>query len=182
MGRETYLENSHRKLICYNENIMADGADKIAELKKRPIEELTSEERRLRNLNPFPKGVSGNPKGRKKGVKNWSTHFRKLMGDPDFLRTVIKSTPDDWQNIVGDTPADVIAAGIVGNALQEIAKTIKDGKLSREAKEVISLLNKLGYGDKVVHEADEESSFFTAPIFQYNVITGDKEEESAEES
>ena len=48
-------------------------------LKEQPIEELTPEQRRLRNLNPIKNGEVRNPNGAKKGSKHWSTYFQKMM-------------------------------------------------------------------------------------------------------
>lgn len=137
--------------------------------KNKKFEDRTPEERRLANLVPYKPGQSGNPKGRKKGCKNWSTHFQKLMGDPDFLKTIISSTPAQWQDIVGDIPADVIAAGLIANIVKDVAKSISGEKpLSKDTRDAIALLNKIGYGDKIVHE--DPDSVFNKPNLIFEVV------------
>lgn len=149
--------------------------DKIEAAKQKSPEERTPEERRLANLNPFPPGVSGNPAGMKKGCKNWSTHFKRLMGDPDFLRTIIAHTPSEWQGIVGDTPADVIAAGLIANVMRGVVRSMNgEGSLTKETKDAIALLNKIGYGDKVVYE--DPDSIFTKNEILFKVVPSMRDE------
>ena len=139
------------------------------ELQKIPDEELTPEERRLKNLHPWKKGQSGNPKGMKKGTKHWSTIFKRLMGDPDLLHTIISSTPSEWQGIVGDAPAEVIAASVIASVLRDVSESMSKGKsLDKNTRDAIELLNKLGYGEKQVHEVDK--SFFDQAQITFNVV------------
>lgn len=145
--------------------------EEIQALAAKPYNELTPEERRLVNLNKgfWEKGQSGNPKGPKKGCRNWSTIFHKLMGNEDFLHTIVKSLPKNWQDIVEDTPAELIAAGLVATIAKGVAKSLKEEKpLPKDIRDAITLLNKIGYGDKVVHETD--GGFMTAPIIKYEVV------------
>lgn len=139
------------------------------ELQKIPDDELTPEEKRLKNLHPWKKGQSGNPNGKKKGTKNWSTIFKRLMGDPDFLHTVISSVPSEWQDVVGDAPSEVIAAGVIASVLRDISESTNKGKsLDKNTRDAIDLLNKLGYGEKQVHEVDK--SFFEQAQINFNVV------------
>lgn len=149
---------------------MAITREDIEALKKKPKEELTPQERGLANLTPYKPGQSGNPAGKKKGCKNWATHFQKLMGDPEFMHKIIKNAPKDWLDLVGDTPADVIAGGIIATVMKGVDKSFKTGKLNQETQEQIKLLNKLGYGDKVVHDAADEAGFFIQPVIKYEVV------------
>lgn len=153
--------------------------EEIQALAAKPYNELTAEERRLVNLNKgfWEKGHSGNPKGAKKGCRNWSTIFQKIMGNEKFLHTIVTSLPKDWQDIIADTPAEVIAAGLIGNIIKGVAKSISEDKpLSKDVRQAIALLNKIGYGDKVVHENPD--GFFTAPIINYEVVPDRKVEEN----
>ncbi len=153
--------------------------EEIEELARRPYESLTSEERKLVNLNKgfWQKGQSGNPKGRKKGCANWSTRFKKLMGDENFLKTIVSSMPAQWQDIVEDTPADLIAAGLIANITKGVAKSIKEEKpLPKDIRDAISLLNKISYGDKIVHE--DPDGFFSAPVIKYEIVPEKKDKEN----
>lgn len=145
--------------------------EEIQALAKRPYEELTSEERRLVNLNKgfWEKGQVTNPKGRKKGQRSWSVIFKRLMDDEKFLNTIVNTMPSEWTDVVKDTPGEVIAAGLIANVVKGIAQSLTTNKpLSKDVRDAISLLNKLGYGDKVIHEIDE--GFFTAPVIKYEVV------------
>lgn len=116
--------------------------------------------------------------GRPKGCKNWSTRFQKLMGDEEFLKTIVKGTPKEWQEIVGETPADFIAACLIATVARSSATAMQKGEpLSRDIKDSIALIGKLGFGDKVVMEP--ENGFFTRPILNFEVVPDRK---SLEES
>lgn len=143
---------------------------------------LTLEERRMKQLIPTmaKKGQVLNPNGRPKGSISWSTKVRKLMEDEDFLKTILSGTPKQWEGIVEKTPGSIIAAGIVANATQMIGESVKSGKpINKDLRDIIELLNKIGYGEKVVHEAGE--SFFEKAKFEFNVVETPKLEDIAKE-
>lgn len=144
-------------------------AEDIEALTKKPYEELTPEERRLVNLRPWAKGQSGNPKGGQPNRIQWASHFKRLMNDKRFLKTIVSNHPQQWRDIVGETSAEVIAGALIGNVLKLAAKSLKDDKpLDKDTRELIALLNKLGYGDKVVHEV--EDGFFDKAVINFNVV------------
>ena len=93
----------------------------IEELKKRNPEELSAKEKMLANLKPAKKGEVRNPKGRGGGAKNWKTHFQRLMGDEEFLNTIITQLPREWDGVVEKYPASVIAAGLIASTTQSVA-------------------------------------------------------------
>lgn len=143
--------------------------EEIEALAKKPYEELTSEERRLVNLSKgfFEKGHSRG--GKKKGCRNWATIFQKLMGDENFLHSIVSSLPKDWTDVVADTPADVIAAALIANVVRETAKCAQSDKpMSKDVRQAIALLNKIGYGDKIVHE--DESGVFEKTTLNFRVV------------
>lgn len=145
--------------------------EEIQALAKKPYEDLTPEERRLVNLNKgfWEKGQSGNPRGPRKGCRNWSTIFHKLMGNEDFLHTIVKSLPKDWQDIVEETPAELIAAGLVATIAKGVAKCLVEEKpLPKDIRDAISLLNKIGYGDKVVYE--DPDGVFERTTLNFRVV------------
>lgn len=150
----------------------------IDELKKKNPEEMTSRERSMANLNPIKKGEVRNPNGKKKGTQNWSTHFKKLMGDEEFLKTIISQLPREWDGIVGEIPADVIAAGLIATATQQVAKSIAEGKaVDENTLKVIDRISKIGYGEsKHVSLNAEEEGFFEKVNFNFNVVKSDKHE------
>jgi len=51
---------------------------------KETVTNSETTDKRLENLKPFPKGVSGNPKGRPKGRKNNVTIFREILEARDL--------------------------------------------------------------------------------------------------
>ena len=64
----------------------------------------------------------------------------------------------------------MIAAGIVAGATKEIAKSVAENKpISKEVRDLVDLLNKIGYGEKVVHEAGE--TFFDKANISFNVVS-----------
>lgn len=152
-------------------------AQDIEELKKKDPSELTPYERGLANLRPNKKGETGEKHlgSRKKGTPNWSTHFKRLMADEDFLNTIISQLPKQWEGVVDKYPASVIAAGLITTATQQVAKCIAEGKpVDEHTLKIIDRISKIGYGDKVVYDA-EEDSFFDKVNFNFNVV-GDRKQ------
>lgn len=148
-------------------------------LKEQPIEELTPEQRRLRNLNPIKNGEVRNPNGAKKGSKHWSTYFQKMMDDPEFFKTFVKSIPKEWTDIVDNSSAKAIAAAVVSSTTKKCLETAaKGGEIDKDTREMIALLNKVAYGDKVVYSTDD--SFFNSPVINFNVVP-DREEKQKEQ-
>lgn len=158
-----------------NDTNMKYSAADIEALKQEDPANLSPMERRLANLKPIQKGEVRNPKGRSKGVKNWSTHFKKLMGDEELLKSVISSKPSEWNGIVQDCPADVIAAGLISVVVRSVSESVVNGKpLDYKTTKAIELLNKLGYGEKVV--MDTEEGFFDKTQVVFNVVEDRKQE------
>ena len=145
----------------------------IERIASTPADLLTPEERRFKNIIPTI-GYKGmpptNPRGNWKKTPNFGARVRKLMNDEEFLKTILKSTPAQWQGIVDNTPASMIAAGIVAGATKEIAKAVAENKpISKEIRDLVDLLNKIGYGEKVVHKAGE--TFFDKANISFNVVS-----------
>lgn len=145
----------------------------IERIANTPSDLLTPEERGFKNIIPTI-GYKGmpptNPRGNWKKTPQLGTRVRKLMEDEDFLGTILKSTPGQWKGIVDKTPAAIIAAGIVAGATKEIAKAVAENKpISKEVRDLVDLLNKIGYGEKVVHEAGE--TFFDKATISFNVVS-----------
>ena len=150
----------------------------IEQLKKEDPALLSPEERRLANLTPFKKGEVSNPNGRKKGVKSWSTHFKRLMGDEKLLRSIISSKPSAWEGIVEDIPADVIAAGLIASVTKDVAKAIAEGRsVDNDTLRAIDTLNKLGWGDNHNVQVESEQGFFEKPVINFIVREDRKTEE-----
>lgn len=150
-------------------------------LKTQDPATLTPEQRRLRNLTPLKTGDVINPKGGKKGVQHWSTYFRKFMDDEKFFNSFIKSVPDEWTDLIQNSSGKAIAAALVASTAMKCMKAVAEGKeIDRDTREMVALINKIGYGDKVVFEADD--SFFNKTNLIFNVIPDreDNKEESEE--
>lgn len=153
-------------------------------LKTQDPATLTPEQRRLRNLSPIKNGEIKNPNGGKKGVKHWSTHFRKLMEDEEFFKTFISGVPKEWEDIIDNSAAKAIAAAVITSTSQRCMECLaKKEPLDKETREMVALLNKLGYGDKVVIEDVDGNSPFNRPALFFDVIPSKQpEEENAEQS
>lgn len=157
-------------------------AKDIEELKKKDPSELTPRERGLANLQPNKLGDTGDKHlgGRRKGTVNWSTHFKRLMGDEKFLETIVSSLPKQWEGVVDKYPASVIAAGLITTATQQVAKSMVEGKpIDESTLRIIDRISKIGYGDKVGVEVGTEEGFFDKVTFNFSVVPDrPKEDES----
>jgi len=148
-------------------------------LKTQDPATLTPEERRLRNLKPTKDGEVRNPVGGKKGVQHWSSYFRKFMDDEDFFKTFVKSVPKEWEQLIQGSSGKAIAAALVASTSVKCMKAIAEGKeVDKDTREMIALINKIGYGDKVVFEADD--GFFNKTNLTFNVLP-DREDKSESE-
>lgn len=96
------------------------------------------------NLRPFPKGVSGNPKGRPKGVKNLSTVVQQLLADEDLIAKIIgsKHRPEYWDFLPKKNGANALVAAMMIKSLQGDTQAA-------------NWIRKSGYGDKLTHEFEE---------------------------
>lgn len=150
--------------------------------KKDRGEKLTQEETRLLNVSKgmIKPGEVRNPNGHKKGVKNWSTHFKRLMGDEKLLKSIITSKPKDWEGVVEDIPSEVIAAGLITTVTREVARAVAEGKpIDKNTLRAIDTLNKIGYGETKNISVDEEQGFFERPVINFAVLPS-KEQPSKE--
>jgi len=157
-------------------------AQDIEELKKKDPKELTAKEKGLINLRPNKPGETGDKHlgGRKKGTPNWSTHFKRLMGDEQFLNTIISALPQQWEGVVDKYPASVIAAGLITTATQQIAKSVVEGKpVDEQTLRIIDRISKIGYGDESRVTLNTEEGFFDKVNFTFNVV---EDREQPEES
>lgn len=102
------------------------------------------------NLKPFPKGVSGNPKGRPKGVKNWSTVVQQLLADEKLIDKVVTTKPAYWEELPTKNAANAIVVSMIIKAMQG-------------QKDAAEWLRKSGFGDKLTHEF-EDGLFQSAKI------------------
>ena len=124
----------------------------------------------------FSKENQPEGKGRKKGTRSWDAVFRKLNNSPEFMKTFVKSLPPEWNDIVNNTPAEVIAAGFIMSVSKEVVKHVMEGKpLPKDVRESIIQLNKLGYGDKVVIEPDQ--SVFDKININFSVVQSARTED-----
>lgn len=122
----------------------------------------------LANLKPFPKGVSGNPTGRKPGIKNWSKIVQDLLADEEVLDKIIpeENRPEFLKAIPNKNGANAIVAVMMVAA-------IKGDKQAAE------WLRKTGFGDKLLHEF-EDGLFQTQKIEVEIVKSAHTDERDAE--
>jgi uncharacterized protein DUF5681 len=119
------------------------------------------------NLTPFPKGVSGNPKGRPKGIKNWSTVVQQLLADETLMDKISKSKPSYWDELPNKNAANAIVVAMIIEALK--------GK-----KDAAEWLRKAGFGDKLMHEF--EDGLFQATKIEVEIVKSKIEDERDPES
>lgn len=108
-----------------------------------------------KNLKPFQKGQSGNPKGRPKGIRSWSTIVQGLLADPEFADKIIQQKPGWWDNLPNKNLAEVITTAMIVKAVSG------DDKAAR-------WLSRTGYGDKVTHEFEE--GLFQATKIEVEIV------------
>lgn len=102
------------------------------------------------NLKPFKPGQSGNPKGRPKGIKNWSTIVQQLLADEKLLDVHLQKKPSYWEDLPNKNAANAIVMAMIIHAMS--------GK-----KDAAEWLRKAGFGDKFTHEF-EDGLFQTTKI------------------
>lgn len=94
----------------------------------------------LENLKPFQPGQSGNPAGKPKGLKNWSTVVQELLDDEELLERLLTEDKPKWlDGMKSKRAAEAIVAAMV------IRSVGGDHKAAE-------WLRKTGYGDRLVLE------------------------------
>lgn len=129
---------------------------------------LTPEERKkiqLANLKSWKPGQSGNPNGRPKGIKNWSTIVQDLLADEKLLKQML-STSKNKPKFLEALPTNNAANAIVATM---IVKSIGGDKQAAE------WLRKTGFGDKMIHEM--EDGFFQTKKLEVEVVKSDHKNE-----
>lgn len=107
------------------------------------------------NLKPFKPGQSGNPKGRPKGVKNWSTIVQQLLADEKLLDKHLQKKPTYWEDLPNKNAANAIVMAMIIHAMS--------GK-----KDAAEWLRKAGFGDKFTHEF--EDGLFQATKIEVEIV------------
>lgn len=119
------------------------------------------------NLKPFKKGQSGNPKGRPKGVKNWSTIVQQLLADENIVDKVVSKKPSFWNDLPQKNAANLIV-------MTMIVKAINGDKQAAE------WIRKSGFGDKFTHEF--EDGLFQATKLEIEIVKPKTDDERNPES
>lgn len=94
------------------------------------------------NLKPWKPGQSGNPKGRPKGIRNFSTIIQQLLADEELMDKISKNKPSYWDHLPIKNGANALVTVMLIKALQGDVKAA-------------SWLTKNGYGDKLTHQFEE---------------------------
>lgn len=119
------------------------------------------------NLTPWPKGTSGNPKGRPKGVKNWSTIVQNVLADENLMDKISKNKPSYWDSLPAKNAAYAIVVAMVIEAL-------------KGEKQAAEWLRKAGFGDKLMHEF--EDGLFQATKLEVEIVKSKAPDERDPES
>src|SRR6266699_2741920 len=90
----------------------------------------------IENLKPFQKGVSGNPKGRPKGVKSLSTVIQQLLADEELMDKISKNKPTYWESLPSKNAANALGMAMLIKAIGGDTKAA-------------AWITKTGFGDKV---------------------------------
>lgn len=113
------------------------------------------------NLKPFKPGQSGNPKGRPKGIKNWSTIVQQLLADEKLLEKHLTKKPSYWEDLPNKNAANAIVMAMIIQAMS--------GK-----KDAADWLRKLGFGEKFTHEF--EDGLFQATKIEVEIVKSKSED------
>lgn len=123
------------------------------------------------NLKPFPKGVSGNPKGRPKGSKNFSTVVREILSNEELLDKVSKSKPVYYDYLPEKNGLNAVAMAMLIKAISG-------------DKQAADWLVKTGWGDKLDITSGEErisvAPIIISEIRSRNVTTSAEAETDAD--
>jgi hypothetical protein len=84
----------------------------------------------------YKPGQSGNPAGRPKGTRSWSTVIQNLLDDPDMAEALLQKKPGWWDKLPNKNMSHVIAMAMMAKAASGDHKAA-------------TWLTKSGFGDKV---------------------------------
>jgi hypothetical protein len=107
------------------------------------------------NLRPFPKGKSGNPAGRPKGIKNWATVVQSILADEKLLDKVVTTKPSYWDELPTKNGANAVVIAMMINAMAG-------------DKQAAEWLRKTGFGDKLTVES--EDGLFKATKLEIEIV------------
>lgn len=91
----------------------------------------------------FKAGQSGNPKGKPKGVKNWSTLVQDILGNEEIIEKALKKKPAYWEALPQKNGATIIIIVMMRLAIEGDIRAA-------------NWLRKTGYGDSININPDAE--------------------------
>ena len=101
------------------------------------------------------------------------------MDDTKIFQTFVKSLPKEWEGIIDNSSAKAIAAAVIATTTRKsLEKASKNEDFDKDTREMIALLHKIAYGDKITYSADD--SFFNSPVINFNVVP-DREEKTEQQ-
>lgn len=118
----------------------------------------------MANPNPTPPptngqwqpGQSGNPAGKPKGTKSWSTIVQNLLEDDKLAENLIAKKPSWWDKLPNKNAGNAIVAAMVIKAMGGDTKAA-------------TWLRKTGFGDKLDITSNDDN---IQPVFLYDMRLG----------
>ena len=105
----------------------------------------------------FAPGKSGNPKGKPKGIKSWSTLVQELLDDSKLADKLLSKKPGWWDQLPGKNAGHAIIVAMMISAMGGDVKAA-------------TWLRRTGYGDKLELGSGDGDEYVPIPVF--NMRTG----------
>lgn len=117
------------------------------------------------NLRSWQKGQSGNPAGRPRGSKNWSTVVQELLADEQLAEKLQHEKPTWWESLSNKNFASAITVAMI---LKAAGGDIRAAEW----------LRRTGYPDNTNYPYAEDDGFFSTNEMQITIVNSRDEIEA----